>query len=55
MNCKCGGETKAHKVIRKKQVVGTFERCIACGRVEKSQKLKDFLLLNESFDRVEKY
>jgi uncharacterized Zn finger protein len=33
MQCKCGGETSSHTVIRKKKEVGSFEQCKACGRV----------------------
>ncbi len=33
MECKCGGSTGDHKVIKDKTVVGEYAKCNACGRI----------------------
>lgn len=44
MQCNCGGVTKEHDVVRDKAIVGSYQECIACGRVWKDKKLIDFLV-----------
>jgi len=38
MQCKCGGATSDHKVIKDKAVVGSYAQCVACGRIHWLQK-----------------
>lgn len=38
MNCNCGGVCASHNVTRNKEIVGRYEKCGACGRVEWTQK-----------------
>ena len=33
MQCPCGGETTDKKVIRNKELAGTYIQCTACGRI----------------------
>ena len=33
MQCKCGGTTSDHQVVRNKQPIAEFKRCNACGRI----------------------
>ena len=34
MQCKCGSETREHDVVRQKEVVARYRRCITCGFVD---------------------
>jgi len=43
MQCKCGGYTSDHDVVRNKEKVGEFVQCVSCGRVSwvfQSESLK---------------
>ena len=42
MQCKCGGFTRDHEVVREKKVVGEFVRCVSCGYVSWTWKADDF-------------
>ena len=33
MECKCGGYTLDHDVIRQGKIVSTYAKCVACGRI----------------------
>ena len=33
MQCKCGGMTSDHEVVRNKEVVGRYVKCTSCGYV----------------------
>ena len=43
MNCKCGGSTSDHKVIRNKEPVGMYAQCTSCGRVSWLWKNKELV------------
>jgi len=44
MECKCGGVTNDHNVIKDKTVVGSYAKCNACGRIHWWDKPAHMLL-----------
>lgn len=42
MQCKCGGMTSDHKVVRDKETVGEYARCTSCGYVSWIWKHDDY-------------
>ena len=53
MICNCGGFTKDHQVIRKKEVIGNYIKCVNCGRIDWIWKHDDFDSLRQGIVKIQ--